>query len=53
MVSTKWTRLVPPYTRPLGMEESDPGKCLAPSGAKPKGHDDDDDDEYIDMHVTR
>jgi hypothetical protein len=41
-VSTQWTGAVPPCTGPTGVEKSDPVKWLAPTGAKPMGHDDDD-----------
>ncbi len=46
MVSTQWTGAVLPCTRPTGVEKSDPVKWLAPTGAKPMGHDDDDDKAF-------
>ncbi|CAF1690332.1 unnamed protein product, partial [Adineta ricciae] len=42
VVSTQWTGAVPSCARPTNVEESDPVKWLAPTGAKPMGHDDDD-----------
>jgi hypothetical protein len=47
VVSTQWTGAVPPCTGPTGVEKSDPVKWLAPTGAKPMGHDDDDDPPEI------
>jgi len=45
VMSTQWTWVVPPCARPTGVEKSYPVKWLAPTGAKPMGHDDDDDDD--------
>ncbi|CAF1027857.1 unnamed protein product, partial [Adineta ricciae] len=36
-----WAGAVSPGPRSTGMEKSDPIKWLAPTGVKPKGHDDD------------
>ncbi|CAF1533930.1 unnamed protein product, partial [Adineta ricciae] len=46
VVSTQWAGAVSPGPRSTGMEKSDPIKWLAPTGVKPKGHDDGDDDSF-------
>ena len=50
VVSTQWTGTVPSCARPTSVEESDLVKWLAPTGAKPMGHDDD--DEILEQRVN-
>ncbi len=53
MVSTQWTRSISSCARSTGVEKSDPVKIwLASTGAKPMGHDDDDDDVIYDKRIS-